>query len=70
MVLTKVNSQDFLCKRLSCKMYLSEDRAGNTGGPSKVPQRYLYVETLQGPGAVLLRAKVLAKLPRKSRWSS
>ena len=70
MVLTKVNFQDFLCKRLFCKMYLSEDQAGNSGGPSKVSQRYLYVKTLQGPGAVLLKVKVFAKVPQKSRWSS
>ena len=36
MVLAKVHFQDFLCKRLSCKMYLYEDRAENSRGSSKV----------------------------------
>ena len=35
MVLIKVHFQDFLCKRLSCKMYLCEDRTENSRGPSK-----------------------------------
>ena len=34
MVLTKVHFQDFLCKRLFCKMYLYEDQAENRRGPS------------------------------------
>ena len=35
MVLAKVHFQDYLCKRLLCKMYLYEDRAENRRGPSK-----------------------------------
>ena len=32
----KIHFQDFLRKRLSCKMYLYEDRAEDSRGPSKV----------------------------------
>ena len=43
MVLIKVHFQDFLCKRLPCKMYLYEDRAENSRGPSKVPKEDKYM---------------------------
>ena len=43
MVLIKVHFQDFLCKRLPCKMYLYEDRAENSRGPSKVPKDDKYM---------------------------
>ena len=38
MVLAKVHFQDFLCKRLFCKMYLYEDRTENPREPSKAPK--------------------------------
>ena len=38
MIPIKVHFQDFLCQRLSCKMYLYEDRAENSRGFSKVPK--------------------------------
>ena len=44
MVLVKVHFQDFLCKRLFCKMSLYEDRAENRRGPPKAPKddKYLF----------------------------
>ena len=42
MALVKVHFQDFLCKRLFCKMYLYEDRAENRGGASKAPKDEKY----------------------------
>ena len=43
MVLVKVHFQDFLWKRLLCKMYLCEDRVENSRGPSKVPKDDKYI---------------------------
>ena len=42
-------------------MYLYEDRAENSKGPSKVP---IYAQKLQGPGSVLLKVNVLLKVPQ------
>ena len=43
MVFVKVHFQDFLCKRLFCKLYLYEDRAENRRGPSKTPKDDKYM---------------------------
>ena len=43
MALVKIHFQDFLFKRLFCKMYLYEDRAENRRGPSKAPKDDKYI---------------------------
>ena len=43
MVFVKVHFQDFLCKRLFCKMYLYKDRAQNRREFSKAPKDDKYM---------------------------